>query len=114
MQKKVNMIHKLKKGQLKTNNIISIYLNWKEKKDFRGNAILIERLKDPSELQKEYLFCEIGKDSPYRKKDLISIIYSYQRWIIKFVDGPEKGFQTAVNISYYKKTLHGREQEQGE
>lgn len=111
MQKNINMTHYLKKNQLKANNILPIYLNWKEKKEFRGNAILLNRIDNCNELQKEYLFCEIGKEGPHRKKDLISIIYSYQRWCIKFVDGPEKGFQTAVNISYYKKTLHGREQE---
>jgi len=35
------MIHKVHKKMLKEGNIIPIFLNWRDQKDFRGNAMLI-------------------------------------------------------------------------
>jgi hypothetical protein len=106
------MTHKILKKHLKENNIIPIYLYWKEHKEFRGNARLIERLvdKEPPEEDKTYEFKEIGDDTIFdRKKDKVSILYSYQSWVIEFVDGKDKGFKTRVNVSYYKSTLYNRE-----
>jgi len=105
------MIHKVHKKMLKENKIVPIYLNFMEQKNYRGNAILITRLLDrePEEAIKEYEFAEIGSILQNRLKEKVSVIYSYQRWVVKFVDGPNIGFQTAVNISYYKKTLFGRQ-----
>ena len=105
------MIHKVHKKMLKEGNIVPIFLNWKDQKEFRGNAMLINRIKDkePDEDVKEYEFAEIGSNLQYRKKEKVSVVYSYQRWVISFVDGPMQGFRTSVNISYYKKTLYGRQ-----
>lgn len=105
------MKHKVLKKNLKEENIIPIYLYWREQKLYRGDAILIERLidKEPPEEIKSFLFKEIGDDTILdRKKDKISIIYSYQTWIIQFVNGKEQGFRTRVNIAYYKSTLYNR------
>lgn len=105
------MIHKVHKKMLKEGNIIPIFLNWRDQKDFRGNAILINRIadKEPEEDVKEYEFIEIGSNLQHRKKEKVSVVYSYQRWVISFVDGSMQGFRTSVNISYYKKTLYGRQ-----
>lgn len=105
------MTHKVLKKHLKENNIIPIYLHWRDQSSYRGNAKLLKRLidKEPSEEQKTYEFAAIGDNTIYdRKKDKISIIYSYQSWVIIFIDGPEKDFQTRVNIAYYKSTLYNR------
>ena len=105
------MIHKVHKKMLKEGNIVPIFLNWQEQKEFRGNAELISRvtfMENPEEV-KEYEFAEIGSNLQYRKKEKVSVVYSYQRWVISFVDGPMQGFRTSVNISYYKKTLYGRQ-----
>lgn len=105
------MKHLVLKRQLKQGSIIPIFLNWKEQKEFRGNAILVERKETRNEYQDRiYEFCEIGdsllKD---RKQEKISVIYDYQRWVIKFIDGNHAGFQTAVNIAYYSKTAYTNE-----
>lgn len=110
--KKYNIMkHKILKRNLKVNNILPIYLNWKEQLQYRGNAILIKRMVEtepPADIKK-YEFKEIGDDTVIdRKKEKVSIIYSYESWLIKFVEGKEKGFQTRVNIAYYKSTLYNR------
>ena len=104
------MKHKILKKDLKIGNTIPIYLNFKEQKDFRGHAILIERLleREPSKDQTAYEFAEIKADvvlEEDRKKDPIQIVYHWQWWKIKFVDGPEKDFMTAVKIAYYQITF---------
>lgn len=103
------MRYRVHKKHLKEGFILPIWLNWNAQKDYRGDAILISRdiKSEPIEEQKEYEFTEIGSNKK-RKKEKVSIIFSYQVWIIKFVTGPI-GFQTKVKIAYYKKTLYGRE-----
>lgn len=104
------MEHKVHKKDLKEGNIIPIYLSWNNQEKYRGDAILIKRDKtnEPPESIKEYEFTEIGSNHIKRKKEKISIIYSYQIWIIKFINGPDIGFQTKAKIAYYKNTLYGR------
>jgi hypothetical protein len=107
------MYHKVHRKDLREGNIIPIFLSWSNQKNYRGDAILIKRDidREPDEDIKKYEFAEIGSDHIRRKKEKISIIYSYQIWIIKFVNGPDKGFQTKVKIAYYKSTLYGRSDE---
>lgn len=104
------MKHKVTKKDLYEGSIVPIFLYWNSQEKFRGNAELIKRdiVSEPESDIKEYEFKEIGSNIIKRKKEKISIIYSYQTWIIKFIDGPDKGFQTRVKIAYYKRTLYGR------
>lgn len=104
------MQHKIHKKDLKEGNIIPIFLSWNSQEKYRGDAILIKRDidKEPPEDIKEYEFAQIGSNHIKRKKEKVSILYSYQMWIIKFINGPDKGFQTRVKIAYYKSTLYGR------
>lgn len=101
------MRHKITKRHLKEGNIIPIYLNFKEQKNLRGNAILIKRIeeREPPKEQKTYEFAVIGDYKEDRKKDKITVLYNWQWWKIKFVDGPEKNFETAVRIAYYQRTF---------
>lgn len=101
------MKHKILKKNLKVDNIIPIFLDYKKQEIYRGDAILIKRLinREPPEEIKTFEFAEIGNILPNRKKDKIQVIYSWEWWLIKFVNGPEKDFKTAVKIAYYKETL---------
>jgi hypothetical protein len=101
------MKHKILKKHLKVGNIIPIYLNWKNQTNFRGNAILLKRLenREPPNEERIYEFKEIGNLIPNRIQDKISILYSYQWWLIKFIDGKDTGFQTATKIAHYNRTF---------
>lgn len=104
------MKHIVYKKDLKEGNIIPIFLSWNDQKNYRGDAILIKRDKvnEPPEDIKQYEFIEVGSNHIKRKKEKISIIYSYQIWIIKFVSGPDKGFQTKVKIAYFESTYYAK------
>lgn len=104
------MKHKVLEKDLKEGNIVPIYLHWKTQEKYRGDAILIKREKEKEEEEsiKEYEFTQVGSNHIIRKKEKISIIYSYQIWIIKFVNGNDIGFQTRVRIAHYQRTLFGR------
>lgn len=105
------MKHKVLKKHLKEGNIIPVWLNWKHQLNYRGDAVLIERVQkdEPPDDQKIYEFCEIGDSSLFdRKKDKITVLYSYQCWIIQFVTGKDKGFRTKAKIGYYKSTFYNR------
>lgn len=108
------MKHKIVKKHLVEGNILPIFLNWQTQQNFRGNAILIKRLidREPSDIDKIYEFTEIGSNNIKRKHDKVQILYNYQWWRIKFIDGPEKGFETAVRISHYQKTFWQKEEEE--
>ncbi len=107
-------MHKILKKNLKEGNILPIFLNWQKQQQFRGNAILLKRLenREPPYDQRTYEFVERGENNPKRIQDKVQILYNYQWWIIKFIDGPEKGFQTAVKIAHYQRTFWSREEEE--
>ena len=98
------MKHKVLKKDLKEGNILPIFLNFKEQKEYRGHALLIKRLikREPPKIEREYEFAEIGDANLDRKQDMVQIIYNWEWWRIRFTDGPEKGFETAVKIAYYQ------------
>lgn len=108
------MKHTVLKKHLVQGSVIPIFLNWQKQQNFRGNAILIKRLeeREPSKDEKTYEFDEIGSSLFKRKHDKVQILYNYEWWLIKFIDGPEKGFQTAVKIAYYQKTFWQKEEEE--
>jgi len=105
------MKHKILKKHLKEGATLPIYLNFREQKKLRGNALLIKRLidREPSETEKEYEFCEIGGINTERQQDKVQVLYNWQWWRIMFIDGPEVGFETAVKIAYYQSTFWQKE-----
>ncbi len=105
------MQHKIHKKHLKEGSIIPIWLSWNNQKSYRGDAILLYRdiNSEIPEDQKEYEFIEIGSENKKRKKEKVSVIYSHQTWVVKFITGTQIGFTTKVKIAYYKKTMYGRE-----
>lgn len=104
------MKHIIYQKDLQEGNIIPIFLSWNDQTKYRGDAVLIQRdtKNEPDDDTKRYEFKEIGSDLIKRKKEKVSIIYSYQIWIIKFVTGPDKGFQTKVKIAHYESTYYGK------
>lgn len=107
------MTHKVFRKDLKPGNILPIWLNYKEQTNFRGNALLLERLvdKEPPKDQKEYEFAEIGGINPQRKQDKVQILYNWQLWRVKFTDGNNKDFITSVKIAHYQRTFWQKEYE---
>lgn len=91
----------IQKKNLKQGNIIEIFLHWKEMRTSRGNAVLLERLadKEPPKSQKKYILREYASMNK-GVNEIKSIYCSYERWIVRFIDGPYKNFKTAVNIAY--------------
>ena len=103
------MVHKILYRDLKEGNVVPIYLDWKQQLNYQGDAVLIKRLEDKEDPEhvKEYLFTEIGDHMLLdRKKSSIRIIYSYQKWIIKFINGNNKGFRTIRNIAHYRRNTY--------
>lgn len=91
------------KKHLTEGAILDIYLYPFEQKEFRGKALLLKREidKEPRKKQKIFLFKE------YRNKMGILREYycNYEIWIIRFLDGPQKGFKTIVKIPFKHKIL---------
>lgn len=86
------------KKDLFIGNIIPIFLIWKTQQQFRGNAVLLERKEEKEDLDENR---EYELERIRFKKNTYIIINSYQKWIIRFIDGKDKGFKTQVNISHY-------------
>jgi hypothetical protein len=92
------------KTRLRKRAVLPIYLDYKEQEEFRGNAKLIEKYENdwykkrhPVD-QRAYIRAEIGGGNVY---DSHTIIYSWECWKVKFLDGPSKGWTTAVRIAYF-------------
>jgi len=86
--------------ELVTGNILPIYTNYKNEEDYEGDAVLIK--KQHANLEElPYIRIEVGGTS---KQEPHTINWSYQRWLVKFVKGPLKGFKTNRYISYYLST----------
>ena len=91
------------KEDLIIGNILPIYLDYKNQEEYRGHAILLEsyentnyKLRYPPE-QRVYVRAEIGDGDQY---DPHTLIWSWERWKIKFVTGDNENWQTAVKIAY--------------
>jgi ribosomal protein L6P/L9E len=102
----------IKRCNLKVGNIVPIYKDWKSQTELWGNAELIERLKsrEPPIRDRMYEHSVINKNTK-KNKDEISLIYTYQWWLVKFIDGSHQGFTTALKISYFYKTFWSRDYE---
>ena len=112
------MKHKVLKRDLKVGTILPIYLNFKEQKNYRGHAILLERLieREPPDYEKIYEYYEeilhsFTKRQLKSKKKIKQILYNWQWWRIKFIEGPETVFETAVKIGYYYRTQYNLKNE---
>lgn len=96
-----------KKKDLKVGAVLPIYIDYKQEEKFRGNAKLLNKFESqtfqsrypPS--MRSYVRAEVGSGNKYEPQ---TIIWSWERWRIQFVDGPDKGFITACNIAYYVTT----------
>ena len=87
-----------RKRDLKPGSVHKIFTDYREMEDLEGRAKLIEYA--PSTYLDELEFIKGSRKTTERTLDLI---WSYQRWIIEFIDGPRKGFRTARYISYFKR-----------
>lgn len=91
---------KPEKSDLIKGNILPIYADFTEEKGFRGKAILIER--SPSKWRDEkngFIRAIIGDGNEDREG--YAVMWKFQRWVIQFVDGPQKGHKTCANIGYF-------------
>lgn len=78
-------------------NILPIYEEYTIERGFLGNARLIEY--SPSwRPELHYIRAEIGGTELQEPN---AVNWSYQRWIVEFVDGPKEGFRTAKYIAYF-------------
>lgn len=80
-------------------SIAEIYEDYRVMKKYQGRARLLEELdaNTPAH-QRQYIRAEVGnptKQAPH------TIIWSWKRWRIEFIDGPNKGFTTARKIAYF-------------
>ena len=112
------MKHKILKKDLKVGTILPIFLNFKEQKNYRGHAILVDRLieREPPDYEKIYEYYEetmqfFTKKQLNSNKKIKQILYNWQWWRIKFIEGPEKEFETAVKIAYYYRTQYNLKQD---
>lgn len=88
---------------LKEGNILPIYSNFMFQKKYEGKAELLSR--EPSLWRSEYPYirAEIGGTE---NQDPNVINWSFQRWKVKFVEGPRKGFTTHRYIAYFLCVSH--------
>ncbi len=99
MKKTRKDFSKPEKSDLVKGNILPVYSNFTEEKGFRGNAELIER--KPSKWRDEkngFIRTIIGGTD---QKEGYAVMWKFQRWVIRFVDGPYKGHTTCENIGYF-------------
>lgn len=82
---------------LRSGNILPIYTNYQEEEGFEGYALLIER-QEGWRIQPHYVRAEQGGTED---KDPVTVNWSTQRWLVEFVDGPQKGFRTHRYISHF-------------
>jgi len=87
------------KSDITEGSIIEIYLDYKNQKKYEGRALLLEPMdSNVTESQRSYIRKEVGsadKQSPH------AVIWTWERWKIKFIDGPNAGWTTARKISYF-------------
>jgi hypothetical protein len=87
-----------KAEDLKEGQILPIYTDYMNQKDFEAHAILLKY--EPSNWRTEvpYVRAELGSDLV---RDFMTINWSFCRWKVQFVDGPKKGFITHRYIAYF-------------
>ena len=82
-----------------TGAIAEIYDNSESRVGFQGRARLIEELDSCARPEERYYIrAQFGSgiiQSPH------TIIWSWKRWRVEFIDGPNKGWITARKIAYY-------------
>lgn len=82
---------------LKKGAILPIYTNYLEQQGLIGNARLI-KYQPGWRPELPYIRAEIGGTDLQEPN---TINWCFQRWIVEFLDGPQKGFRTARNIAYF-------------
>lgn len=78
--------------------IFPVYLNPKEQKKFDGFVELINYEPSITEDRLPYTRIEIGKGE---KISCHMVIWTCERWKVKYISGPNKGFVTHRVISYF-------------
>lgn len=87
------------KKDIVVNSIVEIYGDYINRKDYQGRAKIIERLECGTPLsQRPFIVAEVGNP---KKQAPHTIIWSWKRWKILFIDGPNKGWITARKIAYF-------------
>ncbi len=84
-------------ADLRPENVLSIYTMYQQEQDFEGRAVLIER-QEGWRQQFPYVRIELGGTEA---KNPITVNWATQRWLVRFIDGPQKGFTTHRYISYF-------------
>jgi len=80
----------MKKDKLKAGMIVEIYTNYKDLKDYQGEAELIEK-------KREGLTFYLSTDEDMLPGELRPI-YSYEMWIVKFTTGDRIGLKALRGI----------------
>lgn len=80
-------------------NVLPIYIkDFMQEEGFEGNAELIEPARSLWRDPVPYIRAEIGGTD---KQFPNSINWSFQRWLVKFVDGPNKGLSRHRYIAHF-------------
>lgn len=82
---------------IKEGSIVEIYLDYQNKINFEGRAILLEEVVEKIN-DKTYIREEIYYPS---KKNTCLVIYAWKKFKIRFIDGPNKDWVTSRRVSYF-------------
>lgn len=86
-------------SDLGTGCIAEIYEDFRNMKKYQGRARLLQELEaNTPKHQRQYIRAEIGNP---KKQAPHTIVWSWQRWRVEFIDGPFKGWITARKIAYF-------------
>lgn len=86
------------KDDLVSGNILDIYGDSKSQTEWLGKAILIEPRSDLALGELPFIKAEVG-GTKTRSPQII--IWSRERWLVEFVEGPMKGHKTCRYIAYF-------------
>jgi len=80
-------------------SIADIYEDFRNLQNYQGRARLICELDaNTPQHQRQYIRAEIGNP---KKQAPHTVIWTWKRWKVEFIDGPNKGFITARKIAYF-------------
>lgn len=80
-------------------SVVEIYRDFRNRKNYQGRARLLEKLDALTpKHQRPYIRAEVGNST---KQAPHTVVWSWERWKVKFIDGPDKGFVTARKIAYF-------------
>lgn len=84
-------------------SIAEIYTNFKDRIGYEGRARLLKCLDDDAEdlTYRYFIIAEIGSS---KKQSPHTLVWSYKKWRIQFIDGPNKGWITSRKIAFYIST----------